>query len=70
MTISAQTITMNEIVYTSASNGEKSEAEAVLALIAQGKIKSKVLAIPFDEIPGSLQKLEHGGAGGRLVALF
>lgn len=69
-TISAQKITMKEITYVGSANGEKSEAEAVLALMATGKIKSDVLAISFDDIPGSLKKLEQGGVRGRYVAIF
>lgn len=69
-TISAQKITMKEITYVGSANGEKSEAEAVLALIADGKIKSDVLQISFDDIPGSLKKLEQGGVRGRYVAIF
>jgi len=68
-TISAQKITMKEITYIGASSGDKSEAEAVLALMAAGNIKSDVLPITFDEIPESLQKLEKGGVRGRFVAL-
>lgn len=66
--ISAQKITMKEITYVGSANGEKAEAEAVLALIAAGKIKSDVLPISFDEIPASLKKLEQGGVRGRFVA--
>lgn len=69
-TISAQKITMKEITYIGSANGEKSEAEAVLALMAQGKIKSDVLPITFDAIPDSLAKLEHGGVRGRFVAVL
>lgn len=69
-TISAQKITMKEITYVGSANGEKSEAEAVLALIADGKIKSDVLRISFDDIPGSLKKLEQGGVRGRYVAII
>lgn len=68
-TISAQKITMKEITYVGASNGEKSEAEAVLALMVSGNIKSDVVLISFDEIPASLDKLEHGGVRGRFVAI-
>jgi propanol-preferring alcohol dehydrogenase len=68
-TISAQKITMKEITYVGASNGEKSEAEAVLALMASGNIKSDVVLISFDEIPASLDRLEHGGVRGRFVAI-
>jgi alcohol dehydrogenase, propanol-preferring len=68
-TISAQKITMKEIIYTGVSNGEKSEAQEVLNLMASGNIKSDVLHITFDQIPDSLKKLEHGGVRGRFVAI-
>lgn len=69
-TISAQKVTMKEITYIGSANGEKSEAAAVLELMASGNIKSEVLHIAFDDIPDSLKKLEHGGVRGRFVALF
>jgi len=67
-TISAQKVTMKEITYIGASNGEKSEVEAVLAMMAEGKIHSSILPITFEEIPESLHKLETGGVRGRFVA--
>ena len=69
-TISAQKITMKEITYIGSANGEKSEVDAVLKLMANGSIKSDVLHITFDEIPESLKKLEKGGVRGRFVATF
>lgn len=70
-TISAQKITMKEITYIGASNGEKSEAQAVLALMDNGNINSKIQKITFDEIPASIEKLKAGKAGsGRFVAIF
>lgn len=70
-TISAQKVTMKEITYIGAANGEKSEAAAVLNLMASGNINSRLQKISFDDIPGSLEKLKEGKAGkGRFVALF
>lgn len=39
-------------------------------LIAEGKIRAETLPISFDEIPASLEKLQHGGVRGRFVAMF
>ena len=69
-TISAQKVTMKEITYVGASNGEKHEAEEVLKLMASGNIKSKIIKISFDEIPGSLDQLKKGGVNGRFVAIY
>jgi propanol-preferring alcohol dehydrogenase len=69
-TISAQKVTMKEITYIGASNGEKHEAEEVLKLMASGNIKSKIIKISFDEIPGSLDQLKKGGVNGRFVAIY
>jgi len=69
-TISSQLITMKEITLVGSSNGEKHEAVAVLDMMAEGKITSNLLRISFDQIPESLDKLEHGGVDGRFVALI
>lgn len=68
--ISLQSITMKEITLVGASNGEKSEAVAVLDLIAQGKISSRTVPITFDEIPDYVGKLSRGEVTGRAVALY
>jgi propanol-preferring alcohol dehydrogenase len=67
-TISMQKITMKEITLVGASNGEKSEAEAVLALIADGKLASRIVPITFDDIPDYIAKLAKGELSGRAVA--
>jgi alcohol dehydrogenase, propanol-preferring len=69
-TISCQLVTMKEVTLVGSSNGEKHEAVAVLAMMADGKITSNLLRITFDQIPESLQMLEHGGVRGRFVALM
>ena len=69
-TISCQQVTMKEVTLVGSSNGEKEEAVAVLAMMAERKITSNILPITFDQIPESLAKLEHGGVRGRFVALF
>lgn len=68
-TLSMQKITLKEITLVGASNGEKSECEAVLDLIAEGKITSNIVRITFDQIPEYLDKLAHGQVDGRAVAL-
>lgn len=69
-TISAQKVTMKEITYVGASNGEKREADEVLKLMASGNIKSKLIKISFDDIPRSLDQLKEGGVNGRFVAIY
>ncbi|MFD5753056.1 zinc-binding dehydrogenase [Streptomyces sp. NPDC127033] len=69
-TLSMQKITMKEITLVGASNGEKSEAEAVLGLIATGALRSHTVPIPFDRIPEYIGKLTSGELAGRAVALL
>jgi propanol-preferring alcohol dehydrogenase len=69
-TISAQKVTMKEITYVGASNGEKHEAEEVLKLMASGNIKSNIIKISFDKIPDSLDQLKKGGINRRFVAIY
>ena len=68
-TISTQQITMKEITLVGASNGEKSEAEAALDLIAEGSLSSLVVPITFDQIPEYVDRLARGEVEGRAVAL-
>jgi alcohol dehydrogenase, propanol-preferring len=69
-TISTQALTMKEITLVGASNGEKSECDAILDLIAEGKIASKTVPITFDQIPEYIGKLGRGEVAGRAVALY
>ena len=69
-TISCQQVTMKEVTLVGSSGGEKHEAVAVLAMMAEEKIKSNLIRITFDQIPESLNMLEHGSVRGRFVALF
>jgi propanol-preferring alcohol dehydrogenase len=61
---------MKEITLVGASNGEKSEAEAVLELFADGRLSSRLVPITFDEIPEHLERLAKGEVDGRAVALL
>ncbi|MFF9220732.1 zinc-binding dehydrogenase [Streptomyces viridosporus] len=49
--ISMQQVTLKGITLVGASNGEKSEAEEVLKLMASGNIASKIVPITFEQIP-------------------
>jgi propanol-preferring alcohol dehydrogenase len=69
-TISAQKIVFKELTYTGSVDGEPSECLGALDLIAEGKIRAETRPISFEEIPASLEKLQHGGVRGRFVALF
>ena len=67
-TVSMQKIVLKEVTLVGASNGEKSEAEAVLDLIAAGKLTSQVVPITFEQIPEYIDKLAKGEVRGRAVA--
>jgi propanol-preferring alcohol dehydrogenase len=69
-TISAQLVTMKELTYLGLANGEKHEAEAVLQLMAEGRISSDITLIGFADIPASLDKLESDGVCGRFVVHY
>ncbi|MFE3142861.1 zinc-binding dehydrogenase [Streptomyces scopuliridis] len=68
-TLSMQKIILKEITLVGASNGEKSECEAVLDLIAQDKISSRIVQITFEQIPEYLDRLRNGQVDGRAVAV-
>ncbi|WP_146228959.1 zinc-binding dehydrogenase [Streptomyces sp. NWU339] len=69
-TISMQQVTLKEITIVGASNGEKSEAEEVLKLMASGNITSKIVPITFEQIPEYVDKLAKGEVAGRAVAIL
>lgn len=68
-TLSMQKIILKEITLVGAANGEKSECEAVLDLIAQDKISSRIVQITFEQIPEYLDRLRNGQVDGRAVAV-
>jgi propanol-preferring alcohol dehydrogenase len=50
--------------------GSKEDCSAVLDLVAQQRLASRVTTIGFDEIGDGVQRLTRGGVVGRLVALL
>ncbi len=68
--VSIPNITMKEVRIVGASNGTKDEAEAILALIADGSVRPKTEEIAFQAIPDSLHRLERGETDARLIAVF
>jgi alcohol dehydrogenase, propanol-preferring len=69
-TISAQALTMKGLQLVGAANAGIPETVGILDLIAEGKVRTSVEVIGFDEIPQGLARLEAGKAQRRLVAVF
>ncbi|MEU3947519.1 zinc-binding dehydrogenase [Streptomyces sp. NPDC029526] len=69
-TLSMQQVILKEITLVGAANGEKSEAEEVLRLMAGGNIESKIVPITFEQIPEYVDKLAKGEVPGRAVAIL
>ncbi|MBM7087548.1 zinc-binding dehydrogenase [Streptomyces sp. S12] len=69
-TLCMQQVILKEITLVGAANGEKSEAEEVLRLMAGGNIESKIVPITFEQIPEYVDKLAKGEVPGRAVAIL
>ncbi|GAA4670995.1 zinc-binding dehydrogenase [Frondihabitans cladoniiphilus] len=69
-TLDLQTLTLNEIELVGSQAGTKQDLVEVLELIEQGKLKSRITEIGFDEIGDGVGKLQRGEVIGRLVAVF
>ncbi len=65
-----QTLTLQEIEIVGSQAGTKEDCAAVLDLLAEGKISSRITEIGFDGIGDGIGKLERGEVVGRLVAVF
>jgi D-arabinose 1-dehydrogenase-like Zn-dependent alcohol dehydrogenase len=52
------------------TSGERSHLEAVLDLMAAGKVSTRAEEIGFEDIPAGLGRLARGEANGRQVATF
>ena len=52
------------------TSGERSHLEAVLELMAAGKVSTRAEEIGFEDIPAGLGRLARGEANGRQVATF
>lgn len=68
--IDLQAITLNEIEVVGSQAGTKEDCAAVLDLIKDGKLASRITEIGFDEIGDGIGKVERGEVIGRLVATF
>lgn len=66
-TINIPTLVINQVHLIGSLGGTVEDVEAVLKLIAEGKIKPLVTTIPFDQVPEGLKRLERGEVRGRLV---
>lgn len=69
-TINLQQLTLNEVELVGSQAGTAEDCEAVLRLIADGSVSSRVTRIGFDEIGDGIGRLERGEVIGRLVAIY
>ncbi|MGW6143610.1 zinc-binding dehydrogenase [Streptomyces sp. NPDC055140] len=69
-TINLQTLTLNQVTLIGSQAGTAEDCQAVLDLIAAGKVSSRITPIGFDEIGEGIGRLERGEVIGRLVAVY
>jgi len=67
-TISTAALTGKMVQLRGSRGGMPGATEAVIAHMAKGELEIEATAIPFDQIPQGLERLEKGGVVGRLVA--
>lgn len=68
--INLQALTLKQVHLIGCEAGSVEDCEAILALIAEGKVRPLTTMIGFDEIGDGVGRLERGEVAGRLVALF
>jgi propanol-preferring alcohol dehydrogenase len=68
--IDLQALTLNEIEVVGSQAGTKEDCAAVLDLVRDGKLTSRITEIGFDDIGDGIGRLERGQVVGRLVAQF
>lgn len=68
-TINLNTLTLRSLELVGSQAGTKQDCIEVLKLVAAGKLRSRVTPITFDEIGTGIERMEHGGVVGRLVAI-
>ena len=68
-TINLQRLTLERLTLVGSLAGTQEDCIAVLNLINDGRIKSNIIQISFDEIGEAVQKLAQGEVTGRLVAV-
>ncbi|MFD8864443.1 zinc-binding dehydrogenase [Streptomyces sp. NPDC059590] len=69
-TINLQTLTLNQVTLIGSQAGTPEDCQAVVQLIADAKVASRITHIGFDEIGDGIGRLERGEVIGRLVALY
>lgn len=69
-TIDIQDLVLREVQLLGSVTGTAGDVEAVLKLMATGKVSSKVTLTRFEAIQDGLERLERGEISGRLVAQF
>ncbi len=67
-TISLNKLTLKALDLVGSQAGTKEDCSAVLQLIADGKLTSRITTISFEEIGEGIDRLERGEVIGRLVA--
>ncbi|KUL46591.1 MULTISPECIES: zinc-binding dehydrogenase [Streptomyces] len=68
--IDLQALTLNEVELVGSQAGTKEDCVAVLDLVAEGRLSSRITEIGFEEIADGIGRLERGDVIGRLVASF
>ncbi|MFF0228550.1 zinc-binding dehydrogenase [Streptomyces sp. NPDC004629] len=68
--IDLQALTLNEVELVGSQAGTKEDCVAVLDLVAEGRLSSRITEIGFEEIADGIGRLERGEVIGRLVASF
>ena len=69
-TIDIQDLVLREVQLLGSVTGTATDIEAVLELMAAGRVSSKVVVTRFEDIQDGLERLERGEISGRLVAQF
>ncbi|MDX6287048.1 MAG: alcohol dehydrogenase, propanol-preferring [Frankiales bacterium] len=69
-TIDLHTLILNEVELHGSQSGTLEDCEAVLKLMADGKVASRITQIGFDDIGEGVTMLERGEVVGRLVAIL
>jgi D-arabinose 1-dehydrogenase-like Zn-dependent alcohol dehydrogenase len=69
-TIDLHTLILNEVELHGSQSGTLEDCEAILRLMAEGTVSSRVTQIGFNEISDGIGMLERGEVIGRLVAVL
>lgn len=69
-TIDTVSLVSKEVELVGSLGGSYADTEDVYRLLGEGELEFTVQQIGFDDIPHGIELLEHGGARGRLVAVY